>query len=91
MSATSKCPHSDMHFNLTITHMVDSNVKALSLDVTCRTCGAPMRFLGFPMGISLAQPTTSVDGKEARIPIVPADEEPDKTIGLIVSRVEAVG
>ncbi|ACB80898.1 hypothetical protein Mpop_2743 [Methylorubrum populi BJ001] len=85
MSASTKCPHSDLHFHLNIANLVDANVKAVDLTCSCKICGTPMRFLGMPHGVSMAQPTMSVDGLEARFPLVARNEEPSTAISAIIN------
>lgn len=78
MSASVRCPHSDLDIHVNVVVMSDTNVRSVEITARCKICEEPMRFIGVPMGISLARPTVSVDGEELRVPMVPASEEPDK-------------
>lgn len=82
MSASAKCPHSDLDIHVNIAVMMDTNVRSMEVTARCKICGEAMRFLGAPIGISLARPTVSVDGTELRVPMVPASEEPDKAVDM---------
>ncbi len=83
MSASSKCPHSDLHYALNTVSFDDANVKSLEIKATCNVCGATMRFLGCPIGVSFKQPTASAFGDEIRIPLVAMEEEPNVESGLV--------
>lgn len=80
-----KCPHDRLTFDLHCAHMTDANVKAIEIKCRCEACGMPMRWLGLPLGSSLAQPTTDPEGLELRAPVVPADEHPSTTIGVLLN------
>lgn len=75
MSATTQCPHSDLHFHLNNACIGDTNIHYLEITARCNICQADMEFRGMPWGSSPHQPTMSPDGKEARIPFTGAGEE----------------
>lgn len=54
----------------------DSTIVGFSADITirCIDCNKPFEFVGLPMGYSPMQPMCSVDGTEARMPIMPPGE-----------------
>ncbi len=47
-------------------------ITAFSCDlrVYCRDCGKPFQFVGLPNGFSFYQPTVSLDGQTAQLPLV---------------------
>lgn len=50
----------------------------LDLKIFCTECGQPLEFVGLPLGMSYYRPTTSIDGLEARIPmVVPGHKVPE--------------
>lgn len=54
--------------------------------IACRDCGQELEFVGLPMGMSYYRPTVSIDGKEARIPLViPGKSVPEGMAGFSVS------
>jgi hypothetical protein len=83
-----KCRHDDLHFHHHIVSF-EIDVKSIEIKCHCNGCGVQMKFLGLPLGVSFAQPTGSLDGDEIRIPICPANEEPQKAPGLIGQVVRA--
>jgi hypothetical protein len=55
----------------------DSTIVGFTADIKihCVECGKPFEFVGLPMGSSPMQPMCSVDGQEARMPIMPQGEQ----------------
>jgi hypothetical protein len=54
--------------------------------VSCRDCGQPFEFFGIPLGMSFYQPTMSINGQEAHIPLVlPGTEPPAGLAGFRVT------
>jgi hypothetical protein len=55
----------------------DETIVGYSADVVirCVDCNTPFEFVGLPMGYSPMQPMCSVDGTEARMPIMPRGEK----------------
>lgn len=84
MSATTKCPHTDVHFNIHHQGFTDSNVNYLEITAICNICQIPMVFRGnMPLGVTPAHPTVSLDGREIRLPFLGEGEKPEgKIIGL---------
>lgn len=76
MTASTQCPHSDLHFDLNHVHLADSNVHYLEVKARCNICEKQMVFRGLPLGLSPAQPTGSLGGDEVRLPFIGQDEEP---------------
>lgn len=77
------CEHLNFNVHADIQRLTDVDgsprVKAFSLDlkVFCKDCGEQFEFVGFPNGWSAYQPTVSIDGKTAFIPVMPHDKPPD--------------
>lgn len=69
------CDHEKFHANVDVQRITDSSVWYADVRVRCAQCDQEMQFIGFPMGLSPAEPMVSVDGKEARLPFRPYDEE----------------
>lgn len=83
MSASTQCPHSDPHFNLELAAFGDTNIRYLEITGHCNVCGAALRFLGLPLGLTPSRPTGALDGSEARLPVMFGEEEYDgKAVGF---------
>jgi hypothetical protein len=54
-----------------IVYLEDTGRYILDLRAWCLDCGYRFRFLGMPMGLLPDQPTVSVDGFEASLPVEP--------------------
>lgn len=76
MTATSQCHHPDLHFNLNVVHLTDTNVHYLEIKATCKICETPMIFRGVPLGLSPHHPTGEFGGYEIRLPFIGEGEEP---------------
>lgn len=86
MSGSSQCPHSDLHFHLNNAYFGDTNIHYLEIKAHCNICKAPMVFRGLPAGLSPEHPTASIDGQEAVLPFLAADEDlTGKPFGYSVS------
>lgn len=68
------CDHEHFRANVDVQRISDSAVWYADVTVTCDQCGQRMEFLGFPVGLSPAEPMTSLDRTEARLPFRPYDE-----------------
>lgn len=89
MSASARCRHSDLHFDIHHTGMSDSNVGSVRLAAKCNICGARMRLSrGLPMGASSQHPTIDPDtgGLGIMFPVIAEGEDPDKEWGFSVTR-----
>lgn len=82
------CNHEDLHFDIHITSF-EINVKSIEIKCHCKQCKVKFVFLGLPLGLSYAQPTSSLDRLEIRMPVCPEGIEPDKAPGLIGGIVRA--
>lgn len=76
MSASTKCPHTDLHFDLNTVSFGDSNIKSVEIKAKCNVCQMPMVFFGLPLGMSLTQPTASLGGHEVRLPMCGEQDVP---------------
>ena len=71
------CAHMNFHADVVVGRIQagesDATIIGYSADVCikCADCGLPFEFVGLPMGYSPIQPMCSVDGQEARMPIMP--------------------
>lgn len=84
MNATSKCPHTDVHFSLHHQGFSDTNVNYLEITATCNICNKPMVFRGpMPLGVTPEGPTISLDRHEIRLPFLGEGEALEgKAIGI---------
>jgi hypothetical protein len=83
---TEGCPHPEIQVNCEFNRMVlveGGPVAGFLLEVRaeCNTCRMPFCFRGMPVGISHLQPSTSLDTRNAILPIHPEDD-PTTGIGL---------
>lgn len=73
----SGCAHMNFHANVAVGRLqageTDATIVGYTADIhiKCSDCGLPFEFAGLPMGSSPMQPMCSVDGQEARMPIMP--------------------
>ena len=59
---------------------------SLDLKVHCVECGTSLEFVGLPLGMSFYRPTVSIDGQEARLPmVIPGQRVPSGMIGFGVT------
>ncbi|MBS7545668.1 hypothetical protein [Ancylobacter oerskovii] len=85
MSASSRCPHNDVDFNLNLASFGDTNLRYLEMTGRCKLCGAGIRFRG-PVGMGPDCAGIALDGSEVRIPLLFGDEELEgRPIGYSVS------
>jgi hypothetical protein len=86
MSASSQCPHSDIHYHLNHHRSGDTNLMYLEITAKCSICNGDMAFRGAPMGSSPNHPAMSPDGKEMRLPFLCEGEDlTGKPIGFTIS------
>jgi hypothetical protein len=69
------CEHLDFNATVSVQRIEDASVWYAEVRIACSVCGQAMRWLGFPMGMSPAEPMTDVTGREARLPFAPYSEE----------------
>jgi hypothetical protein len=87
MASEAQCPHSQVHYHLNLASFGDTNIRYVEITGKCTICDQPMRFQGMPFGLSPEQPTMSIDGIEAKLPVMFGEEEYDgKSIGFTGSR-----
>lgn len=73
------CEHARFSAEVKVTRLTDEEdgpVTGYAADVrvTCKACKTPFRFVGLPGGYHPAQPTSSVFGDAARLPMEPIDD-----------------
>jgi len=66
------CDHPSFEGHIAVNRLVDIGRFAADISIVCAVCGLPFRFMGLPGGLSPDHPTISVDGTEARLPLMPA-------------------
>jgi hypothetical protein len=77
---TSVCLHPNFQACVTVNRLTasetDETVVAFNADVRiqCAECSKPFEFIGVPIGLLHTEPTCSVDGTQARMPIKPVGE-----------------
>lgn len=69
MSASTQCPHSDLHLNINNAGFGDTNLHYLEITARCKICGKRAAFRG-PMGMMPDQPAVAPDGSEIRVPFI---------------------
>jgi hypothetical protein len=67
----SECEHKEFEARVEVNRLEDVKQFAADVHITCLECKKPFRFLGLPGGLHPGRPTVSVDGTEARLPILP--------------------
>lgn len=72
--ASSRCPHSQVHFHLNDASFGNTNLHYLEIRARCEICGEAVKFFG-PIGMGPTQPMVSLDGEEVRIPFLFGDEQ----------------
>lgn len=65
------CPHDNFKAHVKVNHITDTGKYVADVTITCDRCNLPFQFLGLPPGISFKNPTVSLDGLEAQLPIAP--------------------
>lgn len=78
------CPHEEFAVRADVNRINDVDGPAgkligfdLELAVDCLACLTPFEFLGLPMGMSPAHPTSSVDGLTLTAPVRPYGSPPE--------------
>lgn len=85
MTASTQCPHSELHFSLNNAAFGNTNLHYLEIKAVCKICDKPMVFRGVPVGMSPDGPAASLDGTELRLPFMSeGDELTGKPIGFSV-------
>lgn len=79
------CSHASLNFTFEHFAFTDCNVHTVEMKATCDACGEAMRFLGAPVGSSLARPTAKLDCLTVALPMVAESEEPDTHLEAIVA------
>lgn len=86
MSASTQCPHSQVHCAVGVAHIEGSALRYAEVTGKCMICGAEARFRGLPLGMAPNAATMAPDGSEARLPMTFGDEEPNgNEIGFRIS------
>lgn len=73
----SGCGHGSFQAHVAVLRLTNddgSRVTGYSaeIEIRCRECESPMRFLGVPIGSLPDHPTRSFDGRQLRAPLEPA-------------------
>ena len=80
----SECEHMNFIASVTVNRLEDVKGFAADVHIQCADCDKPFVFVGLPGGLAPDRPTVSVDGTEARLPIVPEQETPVHYPGFIL-------
>lgn len=91
MSCTHKGFRASVNVGRLTASETDETIVGFTADVRveCAVCGKPFEFIGLPMGVLSTEPTCSVDGLEARMPIKPQGEAMrTDLVGFTVRRVD---
>ena len=66
------CDHKVNHEgSCKVVYITDTGQFILEVRLECADCGHPFEFIGLPLGVNLSQPTMSIGGDEARLPVKP--------------------
>jgi hypothetical protein len=76
MSGSVRCPHTQVHYELNLASFGNTNIRYVEIKGACKLCDAPMVFQG-RVGVSPLEPTVSLGGFEASLPVMFGDEEYD--------------
>ncbi len=69
------CEHKDFKANVNVNRLEDSGKFMADVMINCVECGAPMAFIGLPLGVNLNGACSSLDGIEGRFAIKPLDKD----------------
>ena len=87
--ASSRCPHSDVHFHINNAGFGNTNIHYLEITGHCNICDKPLVFRGAPLGMTPMHPTMALDGSEIRLPFLVEGEEYDgNAMGFVGRQVE---
>lgn len=70
-----ECKHENFRCECVVNRLEDSGQFMLEIKVFCAQCDLPFRFKGLSMGLNLHGATCNADATEARIAIVPSNQE----------------
>lgn len=74
------CPHMNFDCNCSVGRLSEEEggpitAYTVGIQVKCRDCGLPFRFIGLAAGNHYAEPRVSIDGTELRAPLEPATHQ----------------
>lgn len=69
------CRHLEFASFLSVARLEDTGKFVAELRVICIHCREPFRFVGLTPGLSFVEPSCSIDGREALLPIEPEVEK----------------
>ena len=70
------CEHADFIATVNIDRITDVERFAANVEVCCSACAERFVFIGMRAGVLPDEPTVSVDGLQARLPMRPAAGKP---------------
>lgn len=66
------CKHEHFNASVKVNRFEDKpDIFSADICICCANCAQPMQFIGMPTGLLWDQPTTNMQGTEARMPIQP--------------------
>lgn len=69
-----KCQHPDFNCFVTVNRLEDIGRFSADVEIECKACGVPFRFIGLPAGVDLNGAAVSVDACQARLAVAPKGE-----------------
>lgn len=70
-----ECKHLDFNAKVIVNRLEDKGLFNADVEIWCKDCGLPFKFVGLPMGLNLFGATVDVGKTEARLAIKPCTEE----------------
>lgn len=77
-----KCQHMRFEAKVAVARLLESGRFNAEIKIRCTECQKPFRFLGLKVGLDTGGAMINPDGTEARIAIVPVDEEQPDWAGV---------
>jgi hypothetical protein len=69
------CQHEQFAASVAVARLLDTGRFIAEVRVVCVTCREPMRFLGLEPGLRWCEPSCSIDGTVANLPVEPEIEK----------------
>lgn len=68
-----ECKHTQFESHVIVNILKDTKEYVADMRIRCADCHKDFEFVGLPHGASSKIPTVSIDKREVRLPIAPAD------------------
>lgn len=87
MISNPNCPHLNFRADVEVARLERHEGNEVrdylaGVRITCADCGRPFRFVDQRFGLSLSEPTASIDRLELRVPIEPTERSNENTPNL---------